>query len=162
MALSCLSINILLLLSTFIFVSVWTMMSAALFSLSSSIANTWPEHITTSYMRLTDNWLLWFQPNASLSIHQRRLDMVTYAEKWAMLLNTEVLYILKSMILTTYFQVKMYQKIRSGAIPCHSPFRTQEKSVEVRSSFTSPLNFHMTKDRYQFIESWQFQPLLLL
>ena len=56
----------------------------------------------------------------------------------------------------------MKQKIKYGTIPSCPPFRTQEEQVEILcSSFSSPLNFHMTKDRYQFIESSQFQPLLL-
>ena len=40
-------------------------------------------------------------------------------------------------------------------------FRTQEKWVKVCSSFSSPMNFHMTKGRYQFIKSQQYQPKTL-
>ena len=41
-----------------------------------------------------------------------------------------------------------------------STYQNTRKSVKVSTYFSSPQNFHMTKDRCQFIES-RFQPLVL-
>ena len=70
------------------------------------------------------------------------------SQKWAVLLNTKPIHSKRhdTMDWLGYFKRK-YTKKELAPYPGRPSFRTWETSVEVCSS---PLNFHMTKDRCQF------------